>query len=114
MSQRVLEEREHRRGLVLGLTLAEVLILLLFWMLLALGAGLARSQRAAHAALNDRDLYKSEVDKLKAEIDYLRQLVQSDTTPKAVSVLQKEKADLKKQLDELRPLLAAAKRINPD
>ena len=40
MSQRVLDEREHRRGLVLGLTLAEILILLLFMLLLALGVRL--------------------------------------------------------------------------
>jgi hypothetical protein len=31
-------ESEHRRGLVLGLTLAEILLLLLFMLLLALGA----------------------------------------------------------------------------
>ena len=33
-----IDEREHRRGLVLGLTLAEVLLLLLFLLLLALAA----------------------------------------------------------------------------
>ena len=37
MGRRVADEREHRRGLVLGLTLAEVLLLLLFVLLLVLG-----------------------------------------------------------------------------
>lgn len=36
MSSRAFDDREHRRGLVLGLTLAEVLLLLLFLLLLAL------------------------------------------------------------------------------
>jgi hypothetical protein len=36
MTTRVVDEREHRRGLVLGLTLAEVLLLLLFLVMLAL------------------------------------------------------------------------------
>lgn len=34
------DEREHRRGLVLGLTMAEVLLLLLFLLLLALAGRL--------------------------------------------------------------------------
>jgi flagellar motor protein MotB len=112
MSQRVLDEREHRRGLVLGLTLAEVLILLLFLLLLALGAGLAKSQRVANAAQNDRDHYKSEVDKLKAEIERLS----GAQTPsgKMISELAKENAELKRQLGELQSLFAAARRINPD
>ena len=38
MSRRALEEREQRRGLVLGLTLAEVLLLILFLLMLALGS----------------------------------------------------------------------------
>ena len=37
MSQRIADEIENRRGLVLGLTLAELLLLLLFLLLLALG-----------------------------------------------------------------------------
>jgi putative DNA-invertase from lambdoid prophage Rac len=52
MTRHLVDEREHRRGLVLGLTLAEVLILLLFLLLLALGklmrtimAGLAEFER---------------------------------------------------------------------
>ena len=42
MARYLVDEREHRRGLVLGLTLAEVLILLLFLLLLTLGARLVK------------------------------------------------------------------------
>lgn len=38
MATRVADEREQRRGLILGLTLAEVLLLLLFLLLLVLGS----------------------------------------------------------------------------
>ena len=38
MSQVAIDETEYRRGLVLGLTLAEMLLLLLFLVLLALAA----------------------------------------------------------------------------
>ena len=42
----MIDEREHRRGLVLGLTLAEVLLLLLFLMMLALGSRFAKLDKA--------------------------------------------------------------------
>jgi hypothetical protein len=50
MPRFLVDEREHRRGLVLGLTLAEVLILLLFLLLLALGARLAKLHKEASDA----------------------------------------------------------------
>ena len=49
MSQRIADELEHRRGLVLGLTLAEVLLLLLFVLLLALSGRIVKQQRDAAA-----------------------------------------------------------------
>lgn len=50
MSQRIADEREQRRGLILGLTLAEMLLLLLFLLLLALAAQLRQAQaRVAEA-----------------------------------------------------------------
>jgi hypothetical protein len=52
MAQRFGDEQQHRRGLVLGLTLAEVLILLIFLLLLALAARLQQLQR-------ERDQYAS-------------------------------------------------------
>ena len=38
MASRTADEREQRRGLILGLTLAEVLLLLLFLLLLVLSS----------------------------------------------------------------------------
>jgi outer membrane protein OmpA-like peptidoglycan-associated protein len=55
MAQGYGDEQQHRRGLVLGLTLAEVLILLLFLLLLALAARLQQIQR-------ERDQYGSVLD----------------------------------------------------
>jgi flagellar motor protein MotB len=46
MRGRIANESEHRRGLVLGLTLAEVLLLLLFLILLAMGARLTTAEKA--------------------------------------------------------------------
>jgi len=45
MSQSVIDDREYRRGMVLGLTMAEVLILLFFLLLLALGGRLLQQER---------------------------------------------------------------------
>ena len=54
-------ESEHRRGLVLGLTLAEVLILLLFLILLALGSRLIKAEHNLDAASSIlAELQKSE------------------------------------------------------
>lgn len=43
----MIDEREHRRGLVLGLTLAEILLLLLFLLILALGSRVAENEKIA-------------------------------------------------------------------
>jgi hypothetical protein len=53
LAQPVVNELEHRRGLVLGLTLAEVLLLLLFLLILVLGA---RLTEAVHEAETERAL----------------------------------------------------------
>ena len=58
MSQRILDEREHRRGLVLGLTLAEILILLLFLLLLALGVRLNKLEEEKKIAEAERQEVK--------------------------------------------------------
>lgn len=50
MSQRTADELENRRGLALGLTLAEVLLLLLFLILLALSWRMMTLQRDARTA----------------------------------------------------------------
>jgi hypothetical protein len=53
MSQRAADELEHRRGLTLGLTLAEVLLLLLFVVLLALSWRVIGLQRDYQTVLED-------------------------------------------------------------
>jgi hypothetical protein len=53
MSQRTADELEHRRGLTLGLTLAEVLLLLLFVVLLALSWRMMTLQREHQTVLFD-------------------------------------------------------------
>ncbi len=44
-SFRLADHREYRRGVILGLTLAEILVLLVFLLLLASGAILARRDK---------------------------------------------------------------------
>lgn len=58
MSSRIADEREQRRGLILGLTLAEVLLLLLFLLLLALAAEIQRLKEKAETAQNDLELLR--------------------------------------------------------
>ncbi|MFT4279146.1 MAG: hypothetical protein QM576_22595 [Rhodopseudomonas sp.] len=50
MASRIADEREQRRGLILGLSLAEVLLLLLFLLLLLLGYKVQQSQERAKGA----------------------------------------------------------------
>ncbi|WP_316179492.1 MULTISPECIES: hypothetical protein [unclassified Bradyrhizobium] len=50
MASRLADEREQRRGLILGLTLAEILLLLLFLLLLTLSAELKDWQDRANTA----------------------------------------------------------------
>ena len=57
------DEREHRRGLVLGLTMAEVLLLLLFLLLLALAARIVNLTR--ENASQAREIVRAE-DTIKA------------------------------------------------
>ncbi|MCK1388723.1 hypothetical protein [Bradyrhizobium sp. 21] len=65
MSARISDEREHRRGLVLGLTLAEILLLLLFLLLLALASQLQHWQSLAKAAETRFEVLSRSLDQLK-------------------------------------------------
>ncbi len=53
MRRSMVDEAEHRRGLTLGLTLAEVLLLLLFLVLLALAALFQSADEKRLAAEDD-------------------------------------------------------------
>jgi outer membrane protein OmpA-like peptidoglycan-associated protein len=116
------DDREHRRGLVLGLTMAEILLLLLFLLLLALGARVADQQK--------------ELARANATIDTLAPIfasLSSDGKPSDAVVrnaaaklahatqLEKENEQLSSELkaanDELSGWKSAAKlarEINPD
>lgn len=65
MSARVADEREQRRGLILGLTLAEILLLLLFLLLLALASQLQHWQSLAKAAETRFEVLSRSLDQLK-------------------------------------------------
>ncbi|MEA2819476.1 MAG: hypothetical protein QOJ86_1480 [Bradyrhizobium sp.] len=65
MTQRVSDEREHRRGLVLGLTLAEVLLLLMFLLLLALGSKVERYRLEAESSQEDLKQANAAMETLK-------------------------------------------------
>jgi hypothetical protein len=65
MASRIADEREQRRGLILGLTLAEVLLLLLFLLLLALASQLQRSRTLAEIAQQRYEDLSRNLDLLK-------------------------------------------------
>ena len=65
MASRIADEREQRRGLILGLTLAEVLLLLLFLLLLALASQLQRSRALVDTAQQRYDDLSRNLDQLK-------------------------------------------------
>ena len=116
------DEREHRRGLVLGLTMAEVLLLLLFLMLLALAARLM-SQGKELAKANDA------VQVLKPLLEAVRG--GGEVTPETVQALARDLASVPqlrrdndalrasvgettKKLDAFRQVEARAREINPN
>src|SRR6266849_1041930 len=68
MSGGVIDAREHRRGLVLGLTLAEVLLLLLFVLLLALSAELTRFKAKQLAQISSLERENAELTRLNSDL----------------------------------------------
>ena len=120
MSQRILDEREHRRGLVLGLTLAEVLVLLLFLLLLALGHRLNQLQKEAAAAAQVRDVISAELEGVKAELAQFKSTLPKDLTAEEMRAILVDLPSLKAQvekleasLQEVQPALKIAKSIDP-
>lgn len=79
MPSRAADEREQRRGLILGLTLAEVLLLLLFLLLLALATQLKHAQESAAKAIASLEQIKPLQEALMAggaiDITSVQQLV---------------------------------------
>jgi hypothetical protein len=65
MASRIADEREQRRGLILGLTLAEVLLLLLFLLLLVLGSQIRNLRALADATLLRNEQLEQGLEQLK-------------------------------------------------
>lgn len=72
-------EMSYKRGLVLGLTMAEIVLLLLFSLLLALAALFWEQERALTKAFDERDIYRLELWDSQAKLEtVMKQLAQSD------------------------------------
>jgi hypothetical protein len=115
MRQSVIDEREHRRGLVLGLTLAEVLMLLLFLILLALSARLA----AANKEIGEYVQYKQTAERFEPLLRHLKatgelaisdvhklleQLGRLDQIERRSAEVQQENSEMRSQLSTLNSL----------
>lgn len=130
MGQRVIDDREHRRGLVLGLTLAEVLLLLLFLLLLGLGARLQQLERDrddALAALKPLARLDTGAHSESSVESLARRLSHLDTLEAKIVVLEEEKSELVAErsiikflpadpakLAALGEVVEKAAKINPD
>lgn len=108
------QERGYRRGLVLGLTMAEIAVLVIFVLLLVLGTLLARQARDVEA-LRERnatlETTAAEVDRIASAIglhpEVIKQeLVRAKETRRRLVLLQKEAArlsELEQALESVRP-----------
>jgi len=118
----IANESEHRRGLVLGLTLAEVLILLLFLILLALGARVLKLESALTkldpllAELRkDGGLETIDKGKLVAELARVGELEKSVRDLREEnSRIRSELTDKSQRIGALEKFVAAARAIDPN
>lgn len=140
MSRSLADEREHRRGLILGLTLAEVLLLLMFLLLLALGARLVQFERSAKMANDQLDAVLASLKPLQDELskygaitsqslqELVGRLKRASELETQVSELRQENAalsgqvlvikqlgaDADKKLRSVMPIIRRASEINPN
>jgi cell division protein FtsB len=112
MPSRTTDEREQRRGLVLGLTLAEILLLLLFLLLLVLGSQI-RTWRDRYEQLDQsleeiKPLQQALMDGGAVDVNGVHELVARlqnlQKTEQELSKLKTENADLAKQSELLKSL----------
>lgn len=116
------DEREHRRGLVLGLTMAEVLLLLLFLLLLALAAKIAHQAKAltkANEAIQTLEPLIKEVASgrqmtLETVQSLARDLASVPELREQNDALKVTLADVSKRMDAFKKLEARAREINPN
>jgi hypothetical protein len=140
MRRSIVDEREHRRGLVLGLTLAEILLLLLFLVLLALAGRVFQLKKNAekqekqlgeiHRTLGpimEKFNQTGEVDlaairKLTERLSRIADLERGNEALRAensdikskLAALQKLGPKGEKILSEIAPLLERVSRIRPN
>lgn len=113
MPRFLVDEREHRRGLVLGLTLAEALILLLFLLLLALGARLAKLQKDAsdaQASLASLQPLLEELRRQDNSVDLKALVAELSRTQE----LERNNAALNREVTELRAKVSTLDDLGPD
>jgi outer membrane protein OmpA-like peptidoglycan-associated protein len=122
MARLASDEREHRRGLVLGLTMAEVLLLLLFLLLLALAARLSQQatklretesivstlEPVLKAAAGEGQLTPSQVQGLAKDLADAARLRQE------MGAVKSQLADAAKKLETFKQLESQATAINPN
>jgi hypothetical protein len=119
------DDRQYRRGMVLGLTMAEIMLLLIFLLLLLLSAKLLADRKAVTDAVSERDraiAAKVEAEKKLAALDpILREIKRKNS--EAYSILeewqkaQEEFAETQKKLEEAQSameLLEPVKKNKPD
>jgi hypothetical protein len=121
MTRRVSDEREHRRGLVLGLTLAEVLLLLMFLLLLALGSQVEHYKLESETSRHDLEIVTAAMDSLKplqealakgdSGISSVNELIQRLVR---VQKLESNLAQLKEDNASLATQAAVIKTLGPD
>jgi flagellar motor protein MotB len=122
MPIRVANESEHRRGLVLGLTLAEVLILLLFLILLALGARLMTAEKALaelDSGLSELrkagGLEAADARKIVADLGRMREMERSVQEFKDENArMRSELTEKGKQTSALEKFVKAARAVDPN
>lgn len=115
-------EREHRRGLVLGLTMAEALLLLLFLLLLALAAKLAHQAAALEQATSVIRTLEPVIRDVAAGNEVTPEKIRSMAQDLAAvpelrhenERLVKELADAKRRLESWKQLEARAREIDPN
>lgn len=92
MARKTGNEREHRRGLVLGLSLAEVMLLLLFLVLLGFGKLFSDKVHEADNLLREKNEAVAAVEKLRAANESLAPLIEA---------LKRREPNANRNLDEL-------------
>jgi hypothetical protein len=112
MAYRAADEREQRRGLIVGLTLAEILLLLLFLLLLVLGSQI-RTWRDRYEQLDQtledfKPLQEALVSGGATDINNMQELVsrfqRMQNSEREISKLKAENADLAKQSELVKSL----------